>query len=161
VPVFRIWLLSFLLLTFQPHGVLRVYGDTRFLAVQNFVKILVVAALIGPAISTFGLAGGVLSSAIASTVGKCMLLMRMKRLMRVPASSILPWRRLAGAAGMSVIAAAAALAAGYFVPPGAALRLFLISAIYATALALVLGLLIGSSSHNPPLRKKLATLWET
>jgi O-antigen/teichoic acid export membrane protein len=162
VTVFRMWLLSFFFFTLQPHGVLRVYADTRFLALQNLLKVVILAISIGPMISTFGLSGAVSSSVFAVLVGKCMLVLRMKHIMRVSLSSVLPWRTLAGISGLSLMAAAPAVALGYIVQYGAAVRLFSVGGIYATVYGATIWLFVLRSGHRPLLEKKnAATLWQT
>jgi O-antigen/teichoic acid export membrane protein len=160
VPVFRVCLLSYFFVTFQPHGVLRVYADARFLALQNLLKVVIVVALIGPMISTFGLSGAVLSSVLALLGGKCMLVLRMKHLMQVELSRVLPWRTLSGIAGLSLIAAAPAAALGYFVQSGAAVRLFSVGGIYAMAYGVSVWL-FKLRSGQKPLLKNAASLWQT
>jgi O-antigen/teichoic acid export membrane protein len=131
VPVFRIWLLTFFFFTFQPHGVLRVYADTWFLALQNLVKVVVVAVLIGPMISIFGLVGAVWSSVIAVSAGKCMLVLRMKHLMQLRLSKVMPWQSLTGIGAWSLVAVAPSAALGYVMGSSHAVRLVLFAGTYA------------------------------
>jgi O-antigen/teichoic acid export membrane protein len=131
VPLFRIWLISYLLITFQPHGVLRVYADTRFLALQNVIKLAVVAVLIGPMIAMFGVSGAVTTAVLGVFVGKCILMIRMKHLIHLSMQDLLPWRSLFGIAALSMIATAPVLAAAHMIHASAVPRLFSAGAIYA------------------------------
>ena len=108
IPVFRVWLLVLFFATFQPHGVLRVYGRTRFLAAQNMLKLLVVVGLIGRLVSAFHLAGAVLVAALAALLGKGLSLLWMKRAGKIRVRDLLPWGSLA--ANLAATAAACALA---------------------------------------------------
>lgn len=161
VPVFRMYLLTYFFFTLQPHGVLRVYADTRFLALQNLFKVVIVILFIGPMISTFGLSGAVLSSVLAFVGGKCMLILRMKHLMHVPISRILPWRTLAGAAGLSLFAAVPAAAVGYFVQSGGIIRLLSVGGIYAMVYGATVWPFVLRSGQEGMLLKNAARLWQT
>src|SRR5437867_456883 len=108
IPVFRVWLLVLFFATFQPHGVLRVYGRTRFLAAQNMLKLLVVVGLIQGLVSRFHLAGAVSVTALSALLGKGLSLLRIKRAGKIRVRDLLPWRSLA--ANLAATAAACALA---------------------------------------------------
>jgi O-antigen/teichoic acid export membrane protein len=136
VPLFRIWLLSYLFVTFQPHGVLRACGDTRFLALQNFIKLLLAVFLLFPMVSFFGPAGAVWSAVIAVFAGKCILLIRIKYLHRIRASKVLPWRSLAWIAAASLLAAVPAVALDLDIE-SRALRLFSVAASYTLVYAAI------------------------
>ena len=129
VPLFRIWLLSYFFVTFQPHGVLRACGDTRFLALQNLVKLVLVAVLIVPMISMFGVAGADWAAVLAAFGGKCILLARVKQLNGVTSSQVLPWRSLAGIAAASLLAAIPAIVVGHNIE-SRMLRMFSVSGSY-------------------------------
>jgi O-antigen/teichoic acid export membrane protein len=163
VPVFRIWLFSYLLVTFQPHGVLRVYADTRFLAVQNAIKLGVVAVLIGPMIAKFGVSGAVTASVVGVFVGKCILMMRMKHLIHVRMRDLMPWRTLFGIASLSVIAAVPALAAAPIIRAPRVLRLFSAGAIYAVIYSVSMWQFILTKEETcailSPLKKFLPKRW--
>jgi O-antigen/teichoic acid export membrane protein len=142
IPVFRVWLLSFLLVSLQPHGVLRAYGDTRFLAIHNVLKLLIVAVLIQGFVSAFGLTGAVGVTVLALFAGKCMLLFRLKRLSGATLSRVLPWRSLAGIAAMSVSAALPLLALRYNFDWPILVRLVSLGATYAVGYAFLSWLFI-------------------
>ncbi len=96
VPVFRIWLGVLLLAAIPAHGPLRVLDDTRFLALQTLVKLVVVAVFTIGFLSAFGLPGAVLIALGAMLIGKSMLLSRLARRTGSPLSRVLPWRSYAG-----------------------------------------------------------------
>jgi hypothetical protein len=96
VPVFRIWLGVLLLAAIPAHGPLRVLDDTRFLALQTLVKLVVVAVFTLGFLSAFGLPGAVLIALGATLIGKSMLLSRLTRRTGSPLARVLPWRSYAG-----------------------------------------------------------------
>jgi O-antigen/teichoic acid export membrane protein len=104
VPIFRMWMAVQLLAILQPHGVLRVLGATRFMAAQNFLKLVLVLASVNMLIDRWGLGGGVLVIAMAGTVGKALSLMRLSQLGAISLVDLLPWRSLMTTATATVIA---------------------------------------------------------
>ena len=108
VPIFMIWTTLTLLAALQTDGFLRVYAETRFILLQNAVRLLFIVASITWFISTFQLLGAVLVTAIAAVIGKGLALARIKSLLQVGLSQLLPWR---GLAGIFIAAAAAGLPA--------------------------------------------------
>jgi len=104
IPVFRIWLLVPLFEMFQPHGVLRVYGETRFLAAQNLLKLLLVLCLINRLMASFHLTGAVLVSVLSALLGKGLSLTRMKRAGKIDLRRLLPWQSLAATAAATAAA---------------------------------------------------------
>lgn len=105
VPVFIVWALFILLSVLQTDSVLRVYAETRFLAVMNLARLIVVVASISLLMGWLGLPGAVLATVLATVVGKGMALARMGGLLEARIGELLPWRQLA------TVGAAAALAA--------------------------------------------------
>lgn len=114
VPIFMIWSVGILWSALITDGVLRVHADTRFILVQNAVKLAVNVLLMSFFISTFALPGAVLVTLAATAVAKIAALARAGKLMGVGLAGLLPWRSL------GVVCAAAALAAipALLVPPG-------------------------------------------
>lgn len=106
VPIFMVWSSSMLLGTLSVDAVLRVYAQTRFLFGLNVVRLVLVLGLISWFFSAFQLLGGVLVTVLAMCVAKGLGLARMRSLMHVGLSEVLPWRSLAsigaaaGAAGV-------------------------------------------------------------
>ena len=108
VPVFRVWLCVVLLAAIPAHGPLRVLGDTRFLALQTFMKLVIVAGLTIPFLSLWGLSGAVLVALGAMLVGKSTLLVRLANRTGCRLSHVVPWRSYAGvllAAGVAIVPA--------------------------------------------------------
>src|SRR5215831_11448474 len=135
-PLFRVWLLTYLLVSFQPHGVLRACGDTRFLALQNFIKLVIALFLLFPFISLFGVYGAVWAVVLAVFAGKCILLIRLKHLDSFVASEVLPWRSLAWIAAASLLAALPAMALARNIA-SSAFRLFSVTTSYTVLYALI------------------------
>ena len=109
VPIFMVFSLSILLVVFRIDGVLRVYAQTRFLFVLNVIRLLVIAALFHWFLATLHLVGAVLITVLAAAIGKGLGLARMKRLMEVGLTDLLPWRSLAAIGGMAAVAGLIAL----------------------------------------------------
>jgi O-antigen/teichoic acid export membrane protein len=108
-PIFMVGSLSILLAVFPIDGVLRVYAQTRFLVVLNLIRLLVIVVFIHWFLSTWHLVGAVLITVVAAAIGKGLGLAKMKGLMQVRFSELLPWRTMADIAGVSVAAALLAL----------------------------------------------------
>jgi hypothetical protein len=89
-------------------GVLRVFAETRFLIIQNLVRLGVVVTTIHWFITHFGLIGAVAVTLLTTAVGKLLALARIKSVMRVSLRRLLPWKSLAAAL---LIAGAAAVPA--------------------------------------------------
>jgi O-antigen/teichoic acid export membrane protein len=106
VPVFIVWTIGMLLATILSDSVLRVYAENRFLIIQNFIRLAVLAALIHWFLALFGLVGAVLVTLLANLVARSLGLMRVKTLLGVRFGQLLPWKSLAGvfatAAGAAV-----------------------------------------------------------
>jgi O-antigen/teichoic acid export membrane protein len=135
--LFRIWMFSFLLAGLLPHAVLRVYSDTRTLALCNLAKLIVVALLIYPSISVFGLAGAVLTSVLAILVGKCMLLVRLRQLTGATLANVLPWRCLIAVAALSLLSVIPAVAIGHW--PGQSIPVRIVATATAYSVTYVVG----------------------
>ena len=136
-PIFMWWSLTMLVSVMVVDGVLRVFAQTKYLVVQNVAQLILVAALAGPLLSLFGLVGAVLATLLAAAVVKAAAVVRISRLMGVPVSAALPYRRLVTAAMCAAIAAAPtfAIAKGSHLPPLVALPVAAV--VYAAAYALL------------------------
>jgi O-antigen/teichoic acid export membrane protein len=106
-PIFMVGSLSILLLVFPIDGALRVYAQTRFLFVLNLIRLLIIVAFI---LSTLHLVGAVLITVLAAAIGKGLGLARIKSLMAVGLTDLLPWRSLATIGGVAAVAGLFALA---------------------------------------------------
>ncbi len=111
IPIFMVWSLTILLTTFQVDGVLRVFAQTRLILALNLMRLAIIAGLIKWSLSTFSLVGPVLVIVLATLAFKAAALIRMKSLLQVRGSELLPWRDLtallaasagAGAVGFAV-----------------------------------------------------------
>ena len=135
VPIFMLWSLTMLTSVLVVDSVLRVFAQTKYLVAQNVAQLLIVAALVGPFLGIFGLGGAVLATFAAALSVRAAAVVRISRLMGMPLSEALPWRRMATAALCAVIAAVPtfAVARGAQLPPLAALPLagIIYTAVYA------------------------------
>jgi O-antigen/teichoic acid export membrane protein len=104
VPIFMIWSTAIVLSAVLTDGVLRVHADTRCLLLLNVIRLLLVAGLITAFLAAFNLPGAALVTILATAVTKGLALARMKTLLRVGVSELLPWRTL----GATLAAASAA-----------------------------------------------------
>lgn len=108
VPVFLISSATIALAALPTDSALRTYGETGVLVKMNAVRLTVVAASIGPLLSTFGLPGAAVSLVLGSLTVKGLALARIRQLLDVPAKLLLPWRDLGLTLGVACGAAALA-----------------------------------------------------
>ncbi len=108
VPIFMIGSTSILLTTVVTAGVLRVHAETRFILLLNVVKALVIVSFIHSFVAAFHLAGAMLVTVLAGAVATLLALVRIKALMRVDFSALVPWPTLATILGVAVAASVAA-----------------------------------------------------
>lgn len=136
-PIFMLWSLTMLASVLVVDGVLRVFAQTKYLVLQNLAQLLLVAALVGPLLSVFGLSGAVLGTLVAAATIKAAAVVRISRLMGLQLSTALPYRRLATAAMCAAVAAAPtfAIARGSHFPPLVALPVAAL--VYAMTYALL------------------------
>ena len=104
VPIFTIWSTAILLGALQTDGVLRVHAETRFIFLLNALKLVFIAATINWFLSVFDLLGAVTVTVVAAFIGKVLALVRIKRLMGIGMSQLLPWRSLVGILAVAVTA---------------------------------------------------------
>jgi O-antigen/teichoic acid export membrane protein len=116
IPIFMIWMATVGFSALQTDAVLRVFAATRFLLLLNIIRLMVVAGLIYVLLPRFGILGAVLSTVLATGVAKALALARIRRLMAVAVSALLPWRRLTAIAAVSALACAGPLAVRSVVP---------------------------------------------
>jgi O-antigen/teichoic acid export membrane protein len=90
--IFTLWAAMTVSHAFPTDSVLRVFADTRGILILNIIRLVVVASLIGFAISRFGLIGPVLVSLLAMVLSKGFALVRVCRLMSVKARYIIDWK---------------------------------------------------------------------
>jgi O-antigen/teichoic acid export membrane protein len=109
VPIFMIWCLTILPSALSVDAVLRVFARTRFLLAMNILRLVFIATSIGWFLSTFGLAGAVMVTLLSTSFVKAIGVIRIARLLKVGIGDVLPWRRLAGMAIQSAIAAVPAM----------------------------------------------------
>ncbi len=110
VPIFMVWSAIILLAGFMTDGVLRVYAQTRLMLALYLLKLLIIAASIKWFLSHFHLLGAVLVTISASLVTKGLALFRIKGLMGVKFSELLPWTGLGAILTAAVAASLPALA---------------------------------------------------
>ena len=109
VPIFMLWSLTILPSALSVDAMLHVFARTRFLLAMNVLRLAIIVTSIGWSFSTFGLAGAVMVMLLSTSLIKAVGVIRIARLLEVGMSDVLPWRRLAGVAIQSAIAAMPAL----------------------------------------------------
>jgi len=139
ISIFSLWALSTAAYSFPTDAVLRVFADTRTILGLNVVRLVFVAALIGLAISRFGLIGPVLVTLGSLALAKVLALIRISQLLSVGALRLVDWKT----AGISLAATALSclVATGirsrFDVTP--LIGLGLLGSIYATCCIAMLG----------------------
>jgi O-antigen/teichoic acid export membrane protein len=136
VPIFMVWSLTILPSAFAVDAVLRVYARTRFLLVMNLVRLLLVALLTGWCLSTFGLAGAVVVTLLATVVLKAAGVAAIARIMKVGIGEVLPWKKLAAITAWACLSAGPALWVSRAAWPPLAM-VANTAAVYAATLALI------------------------
>jgi O-antigen/teichoic acid export membrane protein len=138
VPIFMVWSLTILFSVLLTDSALRVYAATRYLILVNLAKLALVAGLLAILLPLLGMQGAVLAAFLSVVLSKCLALDRVRRLMQVGVSGVLPWRSLAGVA---VLVAASALPALFvrslIATPGPG-RLLVTAVVYGGVCALLL-----------------------
>lgn len=103
-PLFMVWTLSMLFSALMTDSVLRVYARTRFLIIQNILRLMVVALCITWFLGHFGLIGAVIVTLLAQLTAKIAGIWRIRALLGCGVARVLPWGSLA--ATLAVTAAA-------------------------------------------------------
>jgi O-antigen/teichoic acid export membrane protein len=109
VPIFMVWSAMILFSILQVDGVLRVFAQTRFILVLNLMRLAIVAGLIHWSLIHFHLIGAAPVTVIATLAFKIAAMVRIKTLLKVSTTELLPWRRLAALMGVAISAAALTL----------------------------------------------------
>jgi O-antigen/teichoic acid export membrane protein len=138
VSIFRVWTTAIVWTVLMTDGVLRVYADTRFLFLLNTLRLVVNVALIFWFMSTWGLVGAVLVTVLATAITRIVALARIRTLMGVSLSRLLPWRALGGAAAAATLATLPALLLGEVLAISPLLRGILTGSVYAASFVFLL-----------------------
>ena len=109
-PIFLVWSSMILLTTFQVDGVMRVFAQTRFLLGLNMLRLVILAGLLQWSLSKFHLVGAAMVCVLATAIFKVVALARMRKLLEVGTSELLPWRKLASLTAAVMVGVVAALA---------------------------------------------------
>jgi len=80
-PIFMVWTLSMLLATLLTDGALRVLAETRFLILQNLLRLILIVALIQWFLARFDLMGAILVTLLATVAAKIVALARIKHVL--------------------------------------------------------------------------------
>jgi O-antigen/teichoic acid export membrane protein len=104
IPIFMVWSSTVLLPVIQTDGAMRVYAQTRFLLLVSIIKIVLIFSGISWFLAVFHLTGAALITIAAIWLVKVLSLARLKQLMRVRLSQLLPWKSLGLNAFISIAA---------------------------------------------------------
>lgn len=138
VPVFMLWTLSMLFFAVLTDGALRVFADTRFMILQNLLRLGLIVALIQGFLQRFDLLGAILVTLLATAVTKLFALWRLRHLLKVPFAQVLPWKDLGGVLLLAALAMLPALLPQLLSMAPVLLRLVLSGALYTLAYGLLL-----------------------
>ncbi len=138
VPVFMVWTASTALTILLTDSVLRVFAQNRYLILQNFVRLAIVVLLIQFFINQYHLVGAVLVTTLAAAIIKVMALYRVKSLIQVSWSVLLPWRSLMMTFLICVVALLPSLLLREFLALPPILTLFVVSAFFILTYTLLL-----------------------
>lgn len=133
VPIFMVWSTMNLIAAVQADGVLSAYADTRAIAVVSAFQLLLVAAFVPSLMHAFGLVGAVLGTALATGIGKSLVLLRARRLLGVTLAQLLPWRRLGEILAAAAVAALVAVEVKAHLAAAPLLILVVTSGVYAAS----------------------------
>src|SRR5207244_3702086 len=100
-----LWSLTVISSIFQTDGVLRVFAETRFLVVMNIARLATIITLMRWAIHRFNLLGPVLVTLAGIVVAKGVALARIKTVLEIPVSRLMPWLNLGGICILAMLAA--------------------------------------------------------
>ena len=148
VPVFLIASLSIAFAALPTDSALRSYGETGVLLRMNVVRLTVVAASIYPLLAWLGLAGAALSMVLGTVAVKMVAMVRLRTLLEVGVSELLPWRDLAGTLALSSAAGVLAWGAKNLLSSNFASMTLAGVVFVAAYLAGLRGL--GTSNGSPP-----------
>lgn len=109
-PIFMVWSAMILLTILQVDGVMRVFAQTRFLLALNLMRLAIIGGLIQWSLSRFHLLGAVFVIVLATLAFKGGAMVRMKKLLGVNATDLLPWRSLGGLMAAAAFGALVVLA---------------------------------------------------
>jgi O-antigen/teichoic acid export membrane protein len=135
VPVFMVSVLFLLMSPLQVDAVLRVYAQTRFLVVLNLVRLVFIAALITWFLAEFHLIGAILVTVLGTALVKGLALARIRGLLGVRGTEVLPWGSLARVLGAAGAAAVPVLAIKAGLELGPLAALLVTGPVYAAAYA--------------------------
>lgn len=108
VPIFLISSLTIALAAMPTDSALRTYSQTGVLVRMNVLRLLVVAVSIRPLLLALGLPGAALSFVLGAVAVKAFALFRIREMLEVPVTQLLPWRDMAMTGGVAASAGAIA-----------------------------------------------------
>ena len=155
-PITMVWSAVVLLAVLQTDGLMRAYAQTRFLALLNLARLVLIVASIGWFMSEFHLLGAVMVTVLAAALAKAAAMARFRKLMRVGLRDLLPWRALGAICAAATGAAIPALLVKSYEGLAPAALLALIGVVYGVVyLALLLGLEVIEAGEEELLRRWL------
>jgi O-antigen/teichoic acid export membrane protein len=155
IPIFMVWTIAMLFATLLTDGVLRVYAETRFLIVQNLIRLAVIAVCIKWFLVNFDLIGAILVTLLATVVSKCVALYRIRTVMGVTLRQLLPWTSLLKTLLIAACAAPPALLVKTLLGAPDPLLIMITGGVYTLAYYVLLQS-FGPMQHD---EKKMLSQW--
>jgi O-antigen/teichoic acid export membrane protein len=149
VPVFQLWTCTLLLAVPCVDAVLRARAQTRALLGLNVLRLVIVAALIGWCLDTFGLPGAALVMLVSTAATRAVALVRIARLLETPVSAVLPWKSLAVTAASALVAAIPAVSIARTLPAPPLVVLAAAGVLYLSVYALLCTRFLAAAAHEP------------
>ncbi len=154
VPIFMVFTAGYLFTALQTDGVLRVYADTRAIAILYTIQLVLVAGLVPAFMAAFGIVGATAATAFTGgVIGKSLALVRVRRHMGVTLAALLPWRSLGEVSGAAAVSALVALAIKMHLPARPLPVLVVTSCVYA---ATCVGILMARGQIDAGIREALS-----
>ena len=137
--IFALWAVTTAAFALPTDAVLRVYADTRTILGLNVLRLIVVASLIGFAISRFGLIGPVIVTLSSLFLAKAFALVRLAQLMNVRLRHLLDWKTAGITLAVTLLSSVVAMGVRRQFDVAPFLGLSLLGSIYATCCIAMLG----------------------
>lgn len=137
VEIFRVFLTLIPLAILELNYVVRAFADTGFILRVNLARLALSAALLVTLVPSVGLVGGAVATVGALGLTGILTLRKLRTLLEVPIRCLLPWSRLSGIVGVSIMAGIVAWGIPASAGSGPGGRLLLSAMIFAVCYAVL------------------------
>ncbi len=135
--IFLIFLLTIPLTAVGLDYVPRAFADTRFIFNANVLRLLLAVILVLLLAGPFGPVGIALATVLAMGITKSVIMYRVRRLLELPLSRLLPWRRLGHIGAMAAVSGVAVWMLNPFWPAHLGLRILFSGLSFALTYSLL------------------------